>query len=206
MLSPQTDNCTRHAQRHHCGTPSDSARWIKRRGQWILVIRGSHVPRTVDVCDKSSSHIAVAVQDNRQPAWAVGDLPFVVGRLPDDYNPLRSATSAVVRPIPSRTVHLLASICANKLNVPLAAICTIVVPVPCQFAPLLKLLIRNRPSTSFPLLMGTCATPYGFTSPFVGTVVLTVVTVLRGPMKRLSGSRRGAGRSHSQCHEAQHAD
>src|SRR5580658_3943616 len=119
----------------------------------------------------------------RQPAFAVADVPSVVGKLPTITKPLRSATRAVVSPIPPGHDTLAASIWANRLKFPLGAICTIVVPVPWWLAPLLKLLMRKRPSTRSPLVRGTRATPYGLTSPFAGTVVLMVLTVSRGPMK-----------------------
>src|SRR5580692_220674 len=64
-----------------------------------------------------------------------------------------------------------------------------VVPVPCRFITLLKLLIRNSPSIRFPLLSGTRATPYGLTSPLDGTVELRMVMVLRGPMNEISAAR-----------------
>src|ERR1700722_3983620 len=43
--------------------------------------------------------------------------------------------------------------------------------------------MRNRPSTRCPLLRGTRATPYGFTSPFAGMVVLIVVMVFKFAME-----------------------
>ena len=74
---------------------------------------------------------------------------------------------------------MLALIWANRLTVPLGVICTMVVPVPCRFALLLKLLTRMLPSVSEPLLFGTRAMPYGFTSPFAGTVDAIVETLVR---------------------------
>jgi hypothetical protein len=68
-----------------------------------------------------------------------------------------------------------ASIHANRLTVPEAEICTMVVPVPCRFALLLKLLTRIFPWTSDPVVVGTMATPYGFTSPLLGTVEATTL-------------------------------
>src|SRR4029077_3266244 len=50
-----------------------------------------------------------------------------------------------------------------------------VVPVPCRFALLLKLLTRMFPWTSNPVVVGTIATPYGFTSPLLGTVEATTL-------------------------------
>src|SRR4029077_3286960 len=50
-----------------------------------------------------------------------------------------------------------------------------VVPVPCRFALLLKLLTRMFPWTSDPVVVGTIATPYGFTSPLLGTVEATTL-------------------------------
>src|ERR1700733_4544360 len=125
----------------------------------------------------------------RQPALAVADVPSDVGKLPTITRPLRRATRAVVNPIPPGHDTLAASIRANWLNFPLAAICTIVVPVPCWLAPLLKLLMRKRPSTRSPLVRGTRAIPYGLTSPFAGTVVLMVLTVSRSLMKDPSLAR-----------------
>src|ERR1035438_5313436 len=57
-----------------------------------------------------------------------------------------------------------------------------VVPVPCRFPELLKLLTRNWPATSLPFVTGTHATPYGFSSPFMGTVVPSEVTELKPPI------------------------
>ena len=104
-------------------------------------------------------HIAIAVEDDQATRLRNCRISAIVGRLPTITKPLRSATSAVVKPIPPGQDTLLGSIWAKRLNVPLGAICTMVVPVPCWFPPLLKLLIRNRPSTRFPFFRGTRATP-----------------------------------------------
>src|SRR6185437_3659218 len=48
--------------------------------------------------------------------------------------------------------------------------------------------MRKLPATREPLVTGTCATPYGLTSPLEGTVELRVVTVVSGPMKELAAS------------------
>src|SRR5277367_313456 len=98
---------------------------------------------------------------SRHPAWAVSDIPSVVGRLPTITHPDLSTARAVVRPIPpgQGPGKLLGSICANTLNPPLGEICTIVVPVPCRLELLLKLLIRKLPCTNDPVVAGTTAMP-----------------------------------------------
>jgi hypothetical protein len=63
-----------------------------------------------------------------------------------------------------------ASIWANWLTLPPGDICTIVVPVPCSLETALKLLMSKFPLTNFPTVFGTTKIPYGFTSPFEGTV------------------------------------
>src|SRR5579885_665316 len=52
-----------------------------------------------------------------------------------------------------------------------------VVPVPCKFLLLLKLLTSTSPCTRSPALRGTTTTPYGLTSPLRGTVEATVLMV-----------------------------
>src|SRR5580698_612087 len=52
-----------------------------------------------------------------------------------------------------------------------------VVPVPCRFWLLLKLLTRIFPLVSDPLVVGTRATPYGLRSPLLGIVEATSVMV-----------------------------
>src|SRR5215471_4688859 len=108
----------------------------------------------------------------RHPAFAVADMPFVVGRLPTTTQPPGRMSSAVVRPTPpghgpGRLDFLM---CANTVRWPPGVICTIVVPVPCKFLELLKLLTRTLPWRSLPSLWRTTATPYGLTSPLCGTV------------------------------------
>src|SRR5579872_6886538 len=68
---------------------------------------------------------------------------------------------------------------------PSGEICTIVVPVPCRFAALLKLLTRMFPLVSEPAVAGMTATPYGLTSPLAGTVEATtlIVDALAGTSK-----------------------
>src|SRR5215469_18936372 len=61
-------------------------------------------------------------------------------------------------------------ILANKLSFPDGETWTIVVPVPCRFLALLKLLIRTLPLTSEPALWEMSTVPYGLTSPLAGTV------------------------------------
>ena len=104
----------------------------------------------------------------------VADVPSVVGRLPTMTQPERSATSAVVSP----TGANLAGMVANSFWWPPGEISTIVVPVPCWFALLLKLLTRTSPAASLPWDFGTMATPYGLTSPLAGIVLDTCLTVL----------------------------
>ena len=96
---------------------------------------------------------------SRQPALAVAEVPSVVGRLPTITQPLRSTDKAVVRPIPQGPGRFAALSWAKTLSVPLGAMSTMVVPVPCRFWLLLELLTRTWPRTSFPELRGTTATP-----------------------------------------------
>src|SRR5215469_17383623 len=122
---------------------------------------------------------------SRQPAFAVADIPFVVGRLPTTTQPPGRMPRAVVRPTPpghgpGRLDFLM---CAKTVCCPPGETCTIVVPVPCRFLELLKLLTRTLPLTRRPVLRGTTATPYGLTSPLCGTVEAIVLILLNWPMK-----------------------
>ena len=107
----------------------------------------------------------------RQPALAVADIPLDVGRLPTITQPCTTA-SAVVRPTPPGQApgRRDALICANLVRWPRGLISTIVVPVPCRFALLLKLLISTWPRRSLPRVCRMATMPYGLTSPFRGTV------------------------------------
>src|ERR1700692_3059238 len=80
----------------------------------------------------------------RQPALAVFDMPFAVGSEPTITQPLFRTASAVVRPTPPGQLpwRLLGASVANTLARPFGEICMIVVPVPCRFFLLLKLLTR----------------------------------------------------------------
>src|ERR1700693_474125 len=49
--------------------------------------------------------------------------------------------------------------------------------------------MRNRSSTRLPLVLGTRATPYGFTSPFAGMVVLIEVMVFNVAMEEASAAK-----------------
>src|SRR5215469_5522664 len=121
----------------------------------------------------------------RHPACMVAELPFLVGRLPTMTNPPRSATSAVVRPMPPGhgPGSLFGASDANWVTLPVVGeISTMVLPVPCRLRWLLKLLTSTSPATSRPAVTGGTATPYGLTSPFFGTVDASVCTVSNGPM------------------------
>src|SRR5215831_1695058 len=98
-----------------------------------------------------SATCPLLLMTSRHPALAVAAVPSVVGRLP----------TAVVRPTPPGhgPGSEEALICANAVCWPPGEICTIVVPVPCSFAELLKLLTRTSPLTRLPVLVGTTATP-----------------------------------------------
>ena len=88
------------------------------------------------------------------------------GTLPTSTNPLFKTASPVSRP-------RLAPWVEKRVCVPFGAILTMVVPVPCRLVLLLKLETRMSPGVSRPPdgnPLGTNATPYGFTSPFAGTV------------------------------------
>src|SRR5580704_13140493 len=107
--------------------------------------------------------------------------PFCVGSEPTITQPLRSATRAVVRPTPPG--QLLSLMPANSETLPCGLTSTIVVPVPCTFALLLKLLTSTSPRYRRPVLCGTTATPYGLTSPLAGTVDAMTLVWFSGPMK-----------------------
>jgi len=85
----------------------------------------------------------------------------MIGRLPTTTHPSRKNARAVVSPTPP--VHVpgscSASICANRLCDPSGATSTMVVPVPCRFELLLKLLIRMCPCVRFPTVRVTRGTP-----------------------------------------------
>jgi hypothetical protein len=68
---------------------------------------------------------------------------------------------AVVRPIPPGQLpgSVAGSTAANRWRWPSREISTMVVPVPCRLALLLKLLTSTSPRTSFPVEAGTTATP-----------------------------------------------
>ena len=66
---------------------------------------------------------------------------------------------------------------ANVVSAPLGETSTRVVPVPCVLPTSLKLLMSVSPRTSAPSLWVTTAMPYGFTSPFPGTVLAMSVAV-----------------------------
>src|SRR6185437_5513967 len=98
---------------------------------------------------------------SRQPAFEVAGSPPVVGRLPTTTQPPSSIDSAVVRPIPPGQARAGpdAVIRANNRTAPRGETDTIVVPVPCWLAELLKLLTSTFPWTSLPWLCRTTATP-----------------------------------------------
>src|SRR5690348_11451634 len=120
----------------------------------------------------------------RQPADAVAAEPSLVGKLPTTTQPPRRISSAVVRPTPpgQGPGSLDALILANTLSFPDGETWTIVVPVPCWFLELLKLLIRTLPLTSEPRLMPTSPVPDGLISPLAGTVEPIVVFVWSLPI------------------------
>src|SRR5262252_1383916 len=67
-----------------------------------------------------------------------------------------------------------------------------VLPVPCRLRKLLKLLTRTFPATSFPMVTGAIATPYGLTSPLPGIVEVRV-------FKACSLCRKDGGRALANC-------
>src|SRR5580658_7420927 len=114
----------------------------------------------------------------RQPACAVADVPSDVGKLPTITHPDCNTDNAVVNPTPPGHApgRFPALSSANTANVePSGAISTIVVPVPCAFVTLLKLLTKKWPAWRLPTDRCTSTMPYGLTSPFPGTVVETTL-------------------------------
>src|SRR6185312_2345036 len=91
--------------------------------------------------------------------------------------PWRSTASAVVSPTPpgQRPGSVDVETRAKTLRRPPGETCTMVVPVPCRFARLLKLLTRTSPATSRPVDRFTTTVPYGLTSPLAGTVDATTL-------------------------------
>src|ERR1700693_4508359 len=114
----------------------------------------------------------------RQPAFAVADVPSEVGSDPTTTQRFCRMASAVVNPTPPVQMPCtsLEVMWANTERPPSGVIWTIVVPVPWAFVELLKLLTSTSPATSRPCDSWTTAMPYGFTSPFRGTVDPSVVT------------------------------
>src|SRR5262249_15395051 len=110
----------------------------------------------------------------RHPADEVAACPFLDGKLPTMTQPCTS-TRAVVSPTPPgqrpRTDALV--MWAKRVRCPLGLISTIVVPVPCRFFELLKLLTRMSPRCRRPWLRGTTTTPDGVTARLAGTVHAT---------------------------------
>jgi len=90
---------------------------------------------------------------------------------------LRTA-SAPVSPTPpgQEPGSAVGSIVTKVLTWPPGVTWTIVVPVPCRFALLLKLLISAFPCPRPPTLSGMSTKPYGFTSPLLGTAEATTET------------------------------
>ena len=111
--------------------------------------------------DMVSATCPLLLMTSRHPALAVALVPSMVGRLPTTTQPPRRIPSAVVRPTPPGhgPGSEDAPICANTVCCPPGETCTIVVPVPCRFCELLKLLTRTSPLTRLPMLRGTTATP-----------------------------------------------
>jgi hypothetical protein len=96
----------------------------------------------------------------RQPACAVAEVPSVVGKLPTITKPEFKATSAVVSPTPpGQAPGKDPEIWAKTVMLPLGEIWTIVVPVPCRLAELLKLLTSTLFAINAPMVTGTTATP-----------------------------------------------
>src|SRR4029077_7219443 len=108
-------------------------------------------------------------------------LPPLVGSEPTITQPLRSTVSAVVRPTPPGQPRRCRLTVANSETWPCGVICTIVVPVPCTLALLLKLLTRVFPWPRCPVLTGTADPPKGLASPLAGTVEASVVMWCSGP-------------------------
>src|SRR5215467_16285242 len=95
-----------------------------------------------------SATCPLLLMTSRQPACAVAPVPSAVGRLPTTTQPPGRMPRAVVRPTPPGhgPGSEEAVICANTVCFWLPGeTCTIVVPVPCWFAALLKLLTSTLP-------------------------------------------------------------
>jgi len=135
---------------------------------------------------KVSTTLPLQSRTMRHPGMAVTEVPLKVGKDPTITQPFFRTTNAVVRPTPpghqspnweaSRWEEMRSEANIIRRTLPLIwakSFCcepsggnwTIVVPVPCWFAMLLKLETRISPSLSLPRLSGTTNTPYGFTSP-----------------------------------------
>src|SRR6185437_6883419 len=91
----------------------------------------------------------------RQPGPEMA--PFLVGSEPTTTQPERSDTRAVVRPTPPG--HDGSVTWANSVALPPGETWTMVVPVPCTLALLLKLLTSTLPRCKAPVLRGMTATP-----------------------------------------------
>src|ERR1700722_15619659 len=110
-----------------------------------------------------STGVPLASRTMRHPAGLFfgSAPPVVVGKLPTTTQPPGRIPSAVESPIPPGQVWPSGSCesCAKSCTDPWGEICTMVVPVPCTFALLLKLLTRVSPATREPVVVGTEATP-----------------------------------------------
>src|SRR5215469_5192704 len=97
--------------------------------------------------EKVSATTPLLFRTSKHPASAVAEVPSLVGKLPTITHPRRSTTRAVVRPTPPGHApgRFLALMWAKRLKEPLGEIWTMVVPVPCELALLLKLLTRTSP-------------------------------------------------------------
>jgi hypothetical protein len=97
----------------------------------------------------------------RQSALAVAACPLVDGVDPTMTQPARNATSAVSSPIPpgQGPGSIAGVMCARSVRCPPGEICTMVLPVPCRLALLLKLLTRTLPTCSRPVLRVITAVP-----------------------------------------------
>jgi len=147
-----------------------------------------HVPRFVDSTNRKSSrpHCRCPTTAGTPPRlfptfrrWSAGCL--------------RSPNRCVAPTAPWLTRHLrgrgpgsvLASICANGLNAPSGEICTMMVPVPCRFEMLSKLLTRRSPSIRAPLLWGTRARTTGGNQNWDGKAVPDFVQSLHKILLRV---------------------
>src|SRR4029077_15849367 len=121
---------------------------------------------------------------------AVLDVPSVEGTFPTITKPLCSIASAVERPRPVDPLGW-GGPAKKTRGGPAVETRTIVVPVPCRFALLLKFETRTCPGFRGPVPLwkpgGTKATPYGFTSPLGGTVE----RILSWSGRKASASARG---------------